>query len=343
MYFIPTSLILIGYFVLTLTYTIKRRKSKIENKLFANEILIALLFLMAGVLFPFMYQYHSPHLSQNSLNFLWSFTSIFFLIEMGIWALTLIYNTIISKRNPEIMAERDYNKFCDEFNKNWTDDLKSEFGRKFLHILTCFVIFFFWTLGTILNDFGVLIRWGLDNYSFSYWLIITVGFGFVIMFQVADLARLNKFYSLPNWAKIWYRDMNQSELNTFVASTPLVLSFIPFLFVPFPIFASVALITTGADAVACLIGKKYGKHTLKTNSKKTVEGFIAGGFATFIIVFVISLLYHSWMPLAIEKIIIMSFIATLLFMLIDAYAKNISDNILNPLLTGFGMWIIFIL
>lgn len=343
MYFIATSLILIGYFVLTLAYTIKRRKRKIENKLFANEILIALLFLMAGVLFPFIYQYHSPNMSQYSLDFLWLFTSVFFLIEMGIWALTLIYNTAISKRNPEIMAERDYNKFCNEFNKNWTDDLKSELGRKFLHLFTCFVIFFFWTLGTILNDLGILILWGLNNYSFSYWLTITVGFGFVIMFQVADLARLNVFYSLPNWAKHWYQDMKQSELNTFIASTPLVLSFVPFLFAPFPIFASVALITTGADAVACLIGKKYGKHNLKTNSKKTVEGFIAGGFTTFIIVFVISLLYHSWMPIAIEKIITMSFLAVFLFMLIDAYSKNISDNILNPLLTGFGMWIIYLI
>ena len=74
--------------------------------------------------------------------------------------------------------------------------------------------------------------------------------------------------------------MKQSELHTFIASTPLVLSFIPFIFAPFPIFASVALITTGADAVACIIGKKYGKHSLKTNSKKTVEGFIAGGLST---------------------------------------------------------------
>ena len=197
-----------------------------------------------------------------------------------------------------------------------------------MHLFTCFVIFFFWTIGTILSDLGILNQWGLDNYSFSYWLIITVGYGFVFMFQVADLTRLNRFYMLPNWAKNWYLDMKQNELYTFVASTPLVLSFSPFLFAPFPIFAAVVLITTGADGVACLIGKKYGKHNLRTNSKKTVEGLIAGSLTTFIIVFGISILYYPWMPITIEKIIIMSFIATLLFMLIDAYAKNISDNIL---------------
>ena len=163
------------------------------------------------------------------------------------------------------------------------------------------------------------------------------------MVQVGDLARLNKFYMVPNWARRWYQDMKQSELHTFVASTPLVLSFIPFLFAPFSIFASVVLITTGADAVACIIGKKYGKHSLKTNSKKTVEGFIAGGISTFLIVFIISILYYPWLLVSFEKIIFMSLIATMLFLLVDAFAKNISDNILNPILTGFGMWLIFLI
>lgn len=343
MYFLPTSLILIGYSILTFIYTYKNRKVKIENRLFTNEILIALLFLVAGVLFPFMYQYNSPNLSQKSLNYLWLFTSVIFLIEMGIWILTLIYNASISKKNPDIMAERDYNKFCEEFNKNWKDDIKSELGRKFLHLFTCFVIFLFWTLGIILEDVGFLDQFGLDNYSFSYWLIITIGYGFVIMFQVADLARLNKFYMLPNWAKKWYLDMKQNELYTFIASTPLVLSFTPFIFAPFPIFAAVALITTGADAVACLIGKKYGKHSLKTNSNKTIEGFIAGGLTTFIIVLIISLSYHNWMPIGIEKILFMAGTATILFLLVDAFVKTISDNILNPILTGFGIWFIFLL
>ncbi len=56
----------------------------------------------------------------------------------------------------------------------------------------------------------------------------------------------------------------------------------------------------------------------------------------------VSIFYYSWMPVTIQKIIIMSFAATLVFILIDAFIKNISDNILNPLLTGLAMWIIFL-
>ncbi|MHA1913455.1 MAG: hypothetical protein ACW986_09175 [Promethearchaeota archaeon] len=321
----------------------KNLKTKIEMHLLANEILIALLFLVAGVLFPFLYSFYSPGLSQSSLNYLWLFTSAFFIIEMIIWIGMLLYNGVISKGNPEIMAERDYGKYCENWDKNFVDDLKSEIGRKFLHLFTCFVIFFFWTLGLILDDIGILSQWGLDNYSFSYWLIITVGLGFVIMFQIGDLTRLSKFYMLPKWSKKWYLSMRREEQCTFIASTPLVLSFIPFLFTPFPIFGAVALITTGADAAACVIGKKYGKHSLRTNQEKTVEGFIAGGVSTFLIVLIMTIVYYPWMPIGLGKIVLMALVATALFLIVDAYFKNISDNILNPFLTGFGMWLIFLL
>jgi len=163
------------------------------------------------------------------------------------------------------------------------------------------------------------------------------------MFQVADLARLNKFCMLPNWAKRWFLSMRPEELNTFVASTPMVLSLIPFIFTPFPILASVALITTGADAAACLVGKKYGTHSLKKNSNKTIEGFITGGVSTFLIVLIVMNIYQAWISVSYVKILLMAIISTILFLLVDFFANHISDNILNPILTGFGMWLILIL
>jgi dolichol kinase len=241
------------------------------------------------------------------------------------------------------MAKRNYNEYRALVEERWVDDFKSEFGRKVLHLFTTFVILFFWSLGTILENLGILTTFNLDNYSFSHWLIITIGFGFVIMFQVADLARLNKFYMLPNWAKRWFLSMRPEELNTFIASTPLVLSLVPFIFAPFPILASVALITTGADAVACIIGKKYGTHKLKKDSNKTIEGFIAGGVSSFLIVLIVLNLYHAWMPISFVKILLMAIVSTVLFLLVDFFANYVSDNILNPILTGFGMWLILLL
>ena len=343
MYYLPTSLIFFGYAFFTFIYIMRNRKEKIQKHLFVNEMLIFLLLLNAGIMYPFLYRFNSPQLTQNTLNSLWFLSSLIFIIEMGIWAITLIYNSVISKKNPEVMNERDYNKYCKEFIGNWTDDLKSEFGRKMLHLFTSTIIFFFWSIGTLLESFGILKPFGLDIYSFSYWWIITIGFAFVFMFQVADLARLTKFYMLPKWAKKWYLSMRKEELETFIGSTPLVLSFVPFVFAPFPIFASVALITTGADAIACLIGKKIGTHNLKKNSKKTFEGFIAGGISTFLIVIIIMILYNRWISIDLVKILLMAVVATIIFLLIDYYTENVSDNILNPIFTGLALWIIYLI
>jgi len=343
MYYLPTSFILFGYAFFTFLYIIRNRKEKVQKHLFVNEMLIFLLFLNAGIMYPFLYQFNSPQLPQNTLNSLWFLSSLTFLIEMSVWAITLTYNSVLSKKNPEIMDKRDYKKYCNKFIENWTDDLKSEFGRKMLHLFTSSVIFFFWTIGSLLESIGILEPFGLDIYSFSYWWIITIGFAFVFMFQVADLARLTRFYMLPKWAKKWYLSMRKEELDTFIGSTPLVLSFVPFIFAPFPIFASVALITTGADAIACLIGKKIGTHNLKKDSKKTIEGFIAGGISTFLIVNIIMILYNNWISISLVKILLMAIIAAIIFLLIDYYTVNISDNILNPIFTGLAMWIIFLI
>jgi dolichol kinase len=148
---------------------------------------------------------------------------------------------------------------------------------------------------------------------------------------------------LPNWARKWLLAMRPREAYTFIASTPLVLAFVPFLFAPFPILGSVALIATGADAAACLIGKKYGTHPLKKNSKKTIEGFLAGGFCTFLIVVFITLIFNSLMPVNFDKILIMAIISTVLFLAVDFFTVNISDNILNPILTGISMWLIYVI
>jgi dolichol kinase len=343
MIFLPTTIIFLALSTATLVYTVKNWKFKINNHSFVNELLITILLFNAGVLYPFMYQFHSPNITITTLNMLWLYSSIIFVIEMTIWLLMLSYNAVMSKRDPNLMKRRDYEDFKRKLINNWSDNVKDEFGRKILHLFTCSVVFIFWIIGMILDRLGILELIGLDIYDFSYWWIITIGYAFVYMFQIADLARLNYFYTLPKWAKKWYLSMRPNELDTFIASTPLVLSFVPFIFAPFPIFASVSLITTGADAAACLIGKKYGQHQLKNGSDKTIEGFIAGGSSTFIIVIAIMIVFNQYILVDATKLLSMAISATILFLIIDYFVDHISDNILNPLMTGFAMWIIYIL
>ncbi len=340
MYFLPTTIIFISLASISIIQTIKKRVEKKEKHLFTNEILVGLLFLLSGILFPFMYVAHS-NLPVDTLNFLWLSTSLILIFEIILWLSIMFKNSFKVKSKPEEVW--DYKTFCKEFRANWKYDFKKDVERKFLHLLPVFVIFIFWTLGMILDSLGVLAQLGLDTYSFAYWLIITVGFAFCVMFQVADLARLSKPYLLPQWAKSWYsKSMKPDELESYISSAPLVLSFVPFVFAPFPIFAAVALITAGADAAASLVGKKYGKHKFKENSKKTIEGYIAGFSMTFLIVVMVTGIYHPFMAVSIGIIVTMAIVASMLFLLIDAFAGNITDNILNPILTGLGMWWILI-
>lgn len=344
MFYLPITLIFIGHAIVFLIYTLKNHKQKRQKKIFANELIISMLFFAAGLVFPFMYQSHNPTLDPNILNFLWLTSSIFIIIEEIVWFFVISYVFIACKKNPSLKIEKNHENFKKYFTQNWNYDFRKDIERKIIHIIPIGVIFIIWTIGNILDIFGVLTQWNIDIYSYCYWIIITIGLGFVLMVAIADILKLNKTYLLPKWAIRWYRkSMIADELETYVSSTPLVLCFVPFIFVPFPIFASVALITTVSDATASLIGKKYGKHKIFEQSKKTIEGFIAGFTSTFLIVVLITIIYHSFMSVSLGTILIMATVAAFLFLIIDIFSKYISDNILNPILIGLGMWIIFIL
>jgi len=344
MFFLPVTLIFLGYGTIQLIFTLQNHKEKRQKNFFINELILCFLFFITGLLFPLMYQSHNPSLDPDILNFLWASTSTIILIEEFVWGLVILYDFLVCKKNPSLKTERGYENFKKKFILNWHYDFRKDIERKLIHLVPVIVIFLLWTLGSILDANGLLALWNIDVFSFSYWLIVTIGFGFVLMFTIADLLKLKKTYLLPKWAIRWYRkSMMPEELETYVASTPLVLSFVPFLFAPFPIFASVALITSVSDAAASLIGKKYGKHKFFEKSEKTVEGYIAGFVSTFILVFLTTIIYNTLMPVDLGTILVMASVASLIFLMIDIFAKGINDNILNPILTGFGMWAIILI
>lgn len=341
MYFLPVTILFLVFASLQVTYTLVNRKEKREKKLLVNELLVALLFFSSGILYPFLYQAHNPSLDINVLNFLWITSSIMILAEMILWASIISLNAIKCRYDPERKLARDFSVFKKHFLEDWKYDFRKDVERKLLHMLPVAVIFGIWTIGSLFDVIGLLGQWNIDVFSFSYWLIVTIGFAFVLMFAVADLLRLAAPSGLPNWAIKWYqKSMKPNELETYISSAPLVLSFVPFLFAPFPVFASVALITSLGDAAASLIGKRYGKHKVSEKSKKTVEGYIAGISSTFLIVILTTNVYHSLYPINIGTIVAMATMAAFLFWTIDVFAKNVSDNLLNPLICGGGMWLV---
>lgn len=329
MYYLPTTLLLIAVgcamIINTLRYVIIKRK----NHLLINELIIGFLFIASGFLFPLMYSSHSPHISANTLNVLWLSTSVI-LIAMVVWSLL----AITLQRG----CGESYEVFCKRILSNHDGSLRKEMKRKALHLLPVVILFLFWFLALFLEANDILERWNLDKYNFALWCIATVGLGFGILFGIGDLVRLNNFHSLPNWARELYENRLQpKELGTYISSSPMVLALSFFVFAPFPLFFSVALISSVSDAVASIVGKRYGKHKFHEDSKKTVEGYVGGIVSTFIIVVAT---FWAFLPLYVVElpiILLLGAVASGCFFLVDALAENITDNILNPIVTGLGM------
>ena len=95
----------------------------------------------------------------------------------------------------------------------------------------------------------------------------------------------------------------------------------------------ILVLTTGilvacfSDALAALIGRRYGKHkvTCIGGDIKSVEGFIAGSGSAFLIGFII--LANP----------IYALIGAIIFFLLDYFPIIIADNILNPIAITLGI------
>ncbi|GAB4320830.1 MAG: hypothetical protein Kow0069_24910 [Promethearchaeota archaeon] len=332
---LPVSCLFFAFSGAIAWYAMANRHRPEKEKHLRNEVLVAFLFAMAGGLYPFIFVQTGVSNSVQGALYLISDGLLFG--EMGVWGATFLKGRLAC-RDPEVRRERDYETFRKRYLAEYKYDFGKDVKRKLLHVLPVAVIFFFWSLGAWLEGRGTLARFGLTQPAFSFWLIVTVGYGFVLMFATADLARLTGHgHLLPGWAVRWFTSgMKADELDTFISSESMVLSFVPFVFTPFPVFASVASITAVADAAASLVGKRFGRHKFFETSQKTIEGYVAGGFACFVLVLLMCGLYRSaWIDWV--TAVAMAVFATFLFLSVDAFAKHVSDNILNPLLCGAGM------
>lgn len=97
--------------------------------------------------------------------------------------------------------------------------------------------------------------------------------------------------------------------------------------------ASIA-ISALADATANIVGKRFGSHDIKTvmsRRRKTLEGLITATIVSFILsmLFLVYRFGFLAFPLA--------FIATIVMALVDLVSPQVSDNLVNPVLTSLAM------
>lgn len=333
---LPVTTIFLVHAVLILIYVVRNRHRPDKPHHFQNEVIIAALYFLGGLAYPFMFQ--CTGVAAAGEVALFQLTNVALIAEECIWLAFIVMEWRRTRAHPQVKADRAWSKFKAEFSANFTYDVKKDLQRKSLHVLTAVVVLLAWFFGQVLEARGILASLGITQPAFSFWLIVLVGYAFVLMFAAGDLLRLTGHSDLlPPWALRWFTaNMNTDELETFVSSSPLILSFVPYLFTPFAVFASVALISALADMAASLVGKKWGRHHFPRTSKKTVEGYVAGAFTTFLIVVVCGVAYPS-PAITPATVWIMAALAALVFFLVDLTPSHVSDNILNPWCCGGAM------
>lgn len=316
----------------------------IKPSTFINELLMAGLFFSSGTLHPFIFL--NLGLNNNAINVLYVISTILILGGSTMWYTwgTSLY--FKCKKDPERLKKMlEEEAALLEKNKN-VDRLpmSADLARKFLHVIPGMVIILAQVLTFWIRDWGWLDGTAFNREAIAMGIEVVVGYLFVFMIQYADIIRLYSYQQLPNWAKRWFfSSIGKDEMKTFVSSCPLVLTLTPFLLTPLPIFICVAFVASLADAAAGLIGRKYGKHKFPKGSSKTIEGYVAGMACTFVFVILFSYLFNFGTYSSFIEILISAIVATAIFLLVDVFSKDLSDNILNPILTGAGLLLLYFL
>jgi len=340
---LPVSLFFITLGCGQLYYAIILKKRYPEAHNFHNSVMIFVLWIVAGVIYPFFYSKYSENIGWFQMI---STICICILTPFILFLILGYQYLFVSKIRPEIKERRTFEAFINEFNKKKGDikihrshNIYTDVYRKSWHLMPAGVIFLLWIFAVYVWA-GVWKEdqtWGITGEDFGMFLILTVGLSGLLMFTALDYLRLSYIFEkrslyhlLPDVvSNLLAKTIKKNELYEFTKPTALVLAFIPTFFFPFGIFAASALIATIGDAAASIVGLKYGKHNFPKKSGKTIEGYIAGFLASLGVSFLALWGFESHLEMI--KILILSFSGAVMYLIIDLLSLKIDDNILNPL------------
>ncbi|MFX1238699.1 MAG: diacylglycerol/polyprenol kinase family protein [Promethearchaeota archaeon] len=347
---LPVSVLFIVNGVVHLFYGKKLNEKFEKEHNFYDTIVLLLLWIGAGIVYPF---YFTVDKASIELYLCLGTLTICMLAPFIIFAI-LYYQKRKIKKNPAIRERRTIEEFIksyDEENNNEEHSYKTDITRKALHLFPAALIIFIWVYSV--NLWGNLWRqdlvWGISGEYYGKLLILTIGYSGILIFAALDYVRLsthifnrNLYHLIPDRViKLLGKSIKRKEIYEFTKPVALVLTLAIIFFLPFPVFCAAALIATLGDAAASLFGKRFGRVRLSKKSQKTLEGCIAGFLTSFGLSVLSFLVFGDVMTH--EKILIVSFIGAIVFLVIDITNPRIDDNILNPLLCSLVMLMLYLL
>ena len=331
------------YFIIfgsiNLFYTIKSRKSPRKKQMsgfLINEILVAFGYYILAILYPFLFNFVDNTSIEQMLYFhLWDSLTVHFFC----WK---IYLYFAPRNNRKYNREMNYEHWKEHFLERYSEmsEFKKDTKRKLAHFYPALIIIGFYFLGDALDSFTTL--YGIDSLTFSKYWQLAIAIHFLWMINIADLFRLNKFEKLGKFATRWFENsLRPTELETFAQGSIMILSWIPFFIADIQILLAIVLISSISDGITSIIGIKFGKITIK-GSKKKLEGTITGIITTYLIVIIINLIL-PFEGLKNFEIHILALSAAFSFGLVDIFSRKITDNFLNPVVTGSIIWFLLLI
>ncbi len=339
--FLPVSILCVVIVIFMFIHIFKTwnlEDKRISKKI--NELVYTFLTLAFAIYYPFLILRLSGNtkgiIFPNAVDEFTLLGNIFIvgvMIGISMWGISAKIRTI---RNPELLKEKNnYELFCKKLLENYSE--RSKLQRRVTHILPsavvslCIIIYYFLFQGLLGNAWR--------NYALFF--VVIIGIDFALTFLLEDLIRLFDFsYMPPSAIKMCAAGLTQDELDTFSSTSIMVFSFGPFIFLSFPIFFIVLLVTSISDAMASIIGISVSdkKHCFPKSSDKCIEGYI-GGFTFTFISTVFGVIFSNFFGFSDWSIVLALYLAltlSIVFVLIDIITSKVklSDNYLNPLITG---------
>lgn len=340
---IMTIIYFIAFGVINICYAIKSRDhpEKRDNpKFFINEVAIGILFLILAGLYPFLWDNIVPndYVKAQMYFHLWDTLTV----QLIGWPIYILIATWNDKRKNRKISYDDWKQQqLEKYHSSDKGDFMTNLKRKLQHILPGGVVIGFYYLALANKDSLANINWTVMTGAMYF--TAAVGLTFAFIMNIFDLVRLLKWDWLGKFARSWANGaLLPDELNTTTSASPMVLAFVPFFLFPQKQFLfAICLISGISDAMASIIGKKFGKRKSGKN-EKTVAGYIAGAVSTYLLV----LLTHVILPFTEINLVtvhIMAAVTAFSFFAVDYFARYLSDNILNSVVCGGAMALVYFL
>jgi len=328
------------YFVIfgsiNLFYTIKSRKNKKQmSGILINEILVAIGYFVLAIIYPSLFNFVDISIRQMLYFHLWDSLTV----HIFCWKIYLFF---AKRNNKKYHREMNYEQWKEQFLEKYSkiSEFKKDMKRKLTHFYPALIIIGFYILGNALESFTTI--YGINSLTFSKYWQLAIAIHFLWMMNIADLFRLNSFEKLGKFGTRWFEDsLRPSELETFAQGSIMILSWIPFFLADIQILLAIVLISSISDGITSIIGIKFGKITIK-GTKKKLEGTIAGIITTYLIIIIINLIL-PFQGLQTYEIHLIALFAAFGFGLVDIFGRKITDNFLNPVVTGLIIWIMLVI